>query len=167
MNKILITALLLISVFNACNSKQQNADTVTQPNIAQVNSDDEDMNDAISQARLDFNIFDTAYKNHHYNKDDFSVKVRFKTDNGGEHIWADSITYKNGSYYGILDEDAVAVDNVKAGDRVKINPENISDWLFSDHGIMRGGYTIKVIRNKMSPEKRAHFDSTYYLKIVD
>ena len=63
------------------------------------------MNNAIknSQGQLPL-ILIPAYRNGHFNREDFSIKVRFEIQNGGEHLWANNVTLENGKYYGIIDE---------------------------------------------------------------
>lgn len=167
MNKILLTALC-IPFFISCNSPAKTADKISdESNVRRVFSDDEEMNNAINKAKQTFTQFDTAFKNGHFDPGSFYLKVRFDVPSGGEHIWADSIYIQNGTYYGVLDEDAVDTDEVKAGDKVKITKENLSDWMYADDGLLVGGYTIRVLRNRMSPQEMASFDSSYFLKIKD
>lgn len=136
-------------------------------NIKPIEQDDSLMNNAIAKAREEFYVFDSAFRKGNNDKSLFAIKLRFSTDIGGEHIWAHSISLEGESYYGILDDDAISIDNVKAGDKIEINKNSLSDWIFSDNGIMKGGFTVKVLRNKMTSQERAAFDSAYYLKIVD
>lgn len=37
--------------------------------------------------------------------------------------------------------------------------EELSDWIIIDDGRLIGGYTIRVFRDKMSPEDRAKLDA--------
>ncbi|MFT3935108.1 MAG: DUF2314 domain-containing protein [Chitinophagaceae bacterium] len=167
MKKILFYCAVFICLFSCNNTTNKNAIEAAKGNIKVVESADLEMNAAIDKARQNFNQFDTAFKNGHFDTSQFSIKVRFLTDNGGEHIWANDLVYKDGYYYGIVDEDAEATDKVKKGDKVKITLDNLSDWMYNDKGVLRGGYTIKVLRNKMTDKERASFDSSFYLKIID
>ena len=45
--------------------------------------------------------------------------------------------------------------------------KDITDWMYVDKGILQGGYTIKLIRNRMSKEERAKFDAGFPFKILD
>jgi uncharacterized protein YegJ (DUF2314 family) len=40
------------------------------------------------------------------------------------------------------------------GDRVSVNPNEISDWAFVENGRLVGGYTIRVLYTELSPEGR-------------
>lgn len=167
MNRVFLAILFLGTAFSACKEKKAAPADTNNSNIAEVYSEDGEMNQAIAKAKSTFNKFDTAFKNNHYDHEGFSLKVRFRTEQGGEHIWADNITFTNGAYYGIVDEDAVAAKGVKAGDTVRITTDNLSDWMYDDNGVMRGGYTIRVLRNRFSEAERASFDSSFHLRITD
>ena len=39
--------------------------------------------------------------------------------------------------------------------------------MFVDKGVLRGGYTIRVIRNRMPKEERNAFDAEFPYKIED
>ncbi|MEQ1798984.1 MAG: DUF2314 domain-containing protein [Lacibacter sp.] len=162
-------AYLLFSIFfiSCSNPSNKKIETTYSDNVTAVESDDLNMNVAIVKAKGSFRDFDTAFKNGHFDTSEFSIKVRFDVDAGGEHIWTNSIRFENGHYYGTVNEDAEATDKVKQGDRVRITTDNLSDWMYNDNGVLRGGYTIKVLRNKMTPGERASFDSSFYLRIID
>ena len=164
--KYLFILLVALALLTACRDHKQNT-LAKQDNIKTVNSDDLTMNLAIERAKQTFGQFDTAFKNGHFDTSQFSLKVRFGLENGGEHIWTYGISFENNAYYGIIDENAVQATNIKRGDKVKITESNLSDWMYPDNGILRGGYTIRVFRNKMTLEERKSFDSSLELKIID
>jgi len=56
---------------------------------------------------------------------------------------------------------------VKIGDTIEIRPNEISDWMYIDNGTLRGGSTIRVLRNRMSVEERTAFDAEYGVVIED
>ena len=164
--KWLLVFSLSFVIFLSCNNQRGNK-FQSVDNVLSVDGGDVQMNAAIEIAKATFSQFDTAFKNGHIDASQFSIKVRFETQEGAEHIWTDSLTFENGAYSGIVDADAVAANNVKQGDRVKITLDNLSDWMYNDDGILRGGFTIKALRNRMSADEKAKFDSSFYLKIVD
>lgn len=54
---------------------------------------------------------------------------------------------ENDVIYGILDNDPVDVSTVKSGDRVRVNVSELNDWMIGDDQSMRGGFTVKVLRD--------------------
>ena len=164
----LVIEISILFLLVACNLSKSDSENDGYPkNVKRIDQDDSLMNKAIAKAREEFYVFDSAFRKGNSEKSLFAIKVRFPTNIGGEHIWAHSISLEGETYYGILDDDAISTDNVKAGDKIKIAIDSVSDWIYNDNGVMKGGFTIKVLRNKMTPKERAAFDSTNYLKIVD
>jgi uncharacterized protein YegJ (DUF2314 family) len=152
----------------SCNNyNEPKIDEDYSDNISAIYSDDQNMNNAIDNAKKTFGEFDSAFKSNKFDTSTFAIKVRFETDDGGEHIWATSLIIKDGNYFGIIDDLPEVTTKVKQGDRVKITNENLSDWMYSDNGVLRGGFTIKVLRNYMSPEEKKQFDSNFSFRIED
>ncbi|MEQ1555004.1 MAG: DUF2314 domain-containing protein [Ferruginibacter sp.] len=135
------------------------------PNLYSTPSDDSEMNEAISNAKNSLNRFGTALGSNKYDTSTFALKVKFPTKTGAEHIWATSITIKNGEYFGVVDNLPDLTTKVKYGDKIKLVKEDITDWMFSDNGILQGGYTIKLIRSRMTKEEKDNFDTEFPFKI--
>jgi uncharacterized protein YegJ (DUF2314 family) len=110
-----------------------------EPDIYSTPNDDQEMNEAIRSARSTLEQFNAALESNRYDTSKFALKVRFKTATGAEHIWATSITYRNGSYYGIVDNLPNLATQVELGEKYKIPMENITDWMYFDKVILRGG----------------------------
>jgi uncharacterized protein YegJ (DUF2314 family) len=134
-----------------------------EPGIYNTDDSDAEMNAAIKKSRVTFTEFSTAFEK----QQGFShaVKVSFPTKNGGEHIWLSDIQKKNGKFYGKVDNTPEDVPSVKLGDIVEIDPAKISDWLYIDEGKLVGGFTIRVIRDRMTPAERKQFDKDFGVKI--
>ena len=99
-----------------------------------------------------------ALKSGNPNFEYFALKTRFNTSSGGEHIWVSNITFKENKYFGVVDNLPESTTDVKLGDTIRINDNNISDWLYIDNQKLRGGYTVKVLRNRMTEQERKQFD---------
>ena len=89
----------------------------------------------------------------------FALKTRFNTPNGGEHIWVSNIILKEGKYFGVIDNLPESTTDVKLGDTIQIKNDNITDWMYIDNQKLRGGYTLRVLRNRMTETERKQFDS--------
>jgi len=132
-----------------------------------AHSDETGMNEAIETAKKTLGKFDDALKSNKYDTSTFALKIKFQTANGNEHIWVTSIVIKDGQYFGLVDDLPELTTKVKLGQRIKIDYNSITDWMYADNGILRGGYTIKYIRSIQSKEEQAKFDSSFQLKIED
>ena len=91
----------------------------------------------------------------------FTLKVLLEAPDGvnGEHIWVTDITTKDDEYYGVIDNVPVYTEEVKYGDKMKIKKENISDWMYVENGKLYGGYTLRLVRSRMTDEEREQFDA--------
>ncbi len=89
----------------------------------------------------------------------FALKTRFNTPNGGEHIWVSNIILKEGKYFGVIDNLPESTTDVKLGDTIQIKNDNITDWMYIDNQKLRGGYTLRVLRNRMTETERKQFDA--------
>ena len=164
-------ALILIGfcgwLISCGNNQMTKIERKGEPTIYSTSGDDQEMNEAIRTARRTLEQFTAALESNRYDTSKFALKVRFKTATGAEHIWASSITYKDGSYSGLVDNLPNLATQVRLGEKYRIRTEDISDWMYVDNGILRGGYTIKLLRSRMSQEDKVKFDAEFPAKIED
>ena len=138
-----------------------------EPDIYNTTDDDQEMNLAITTAKQTLDQFDKALISKKFDTSKFALKVKFPTAKGFEHIWAMNVSIIKGQYSGIINDVPDMATQVKLGDSIKIEKEDISDWLYSDNGFLKGGYTIRVLRNRMTKDEQNKFDSDFQLKIAD
>lgn len=50
--------------------------------------------------------------------------------------------------------------SVTFGDQVEVLPSKISDWMIVEDNKLIGGYTIRVLRDEMSDDKKKEFDQS-------
>lgn len=150
-NILLVTILIII----------QSCIRSTDSRIETVESDDEEMNAAVEKAKMTFNEFVDALKNVDQNKSDFSIKVPFEYADGHEHIWVAEIELKEDRIYGYINNDPVYVTHIKLGDEIEIKPDQISDWFYIEDGKLIGGFTIRVLRDRMTDEEKQQLDDSF------
>jgi uncharacterized protein YegJ (DUF2314 family) len=165
MKNIFLILFLLTGLLSCNNAQTKKTENEAKDNLYKTPSDDKEMNEAIATAKKTLDQFDKALESNIYDTSTFALKVRFPTSTGGEHIWVTSIIIKDGDYFGIVDNLPELKTNVKFGDKIKLDKKNISDWMYSDKGILRGGYTIKLIRGRMTKEEQGKFDANFPFKI--
>ncbi len=151
---ILLTAVVLFSCKN-----EPPVNTEAMSNIYNTQETDAEMNAAIAKANETFSEFKKAFDSKDSNYDAFSIKLKFKSPQGFEHMWLSDIRLENGDYYGIIDDDPESTTEVKFGDTVKVNMNALSDWMYTENNKLRGGYSIRLIRERMGKEERANFDA--------
>ena len=159
--KLKFFALTFLTFALTCCAQTNTDKTVREgePDVYNVDDTDAAMNDAIKKANKTLEHFEKAIASKKPEYEYFSIKQRFETANGGEHIWIQDIQFKNGNYMGIVGNEPVSTSEVQLGQTITIDRSKISDWLYFDNGIVQGAYTIKVLRDQMTEEERAIFDS--------
>lgn len=158
--KILITFILLS--FIGC----KNTDTAEIENQTTINveSDDKEMAEAIEKANQTLTDFNAVLSNPKIEVK--SLKVKFETSNGGgEHIWLTNVQYKDGRYSGTLDNEPEYITEYKIGDKIEVDNSKISDWMYIENGKLFGGYTIKLLRVRMTEAEREQFDAESGMQI--
>lgn len=157
------TLILILSILLLNTSCNQNIKSKTirngEPDIYNIESSDSKMNKAIEKAKNSIQLFQDALKSNNPNYEYFSIKQRFDTSKGGEHIWVQDIKLVDSQFVGIIGNEPLNNKEVSLGDTITIDKNKISDWMYFDKGIVKGGFTIKVIRDEMNAEERKLFDS--------
>lgn len=163
-----LVSILFVTAFFSCQSG--NTTTIVregEPDMYALQSSDPEMNAAIAKAQSTFNELEEAFKSDRYPAESFIIKVKFPTDEGHEHIWMTDITLTDSAFYGIVSNLPNSTTEVELGDTVQIRKEMITDWIYSDQGKLRGGYTLRVLLDRMSPEERKEFLQSYEYRIED
>ena len=155
--------LILIVLFVSCSGNENKGILRKEENggdnVYSLSSDDDEMNRAIDTAVRYYDEFLSKFNNPGSNNSDFSVKMMFAYDGGNEHMWVNEMFNKGERLYGLIDSDPVYATSVKAGDTIEVNKNNISDWMYLKNDTLIGGYTIKVLYNKMSEKEKIRFKS--------
>ncbi len=127
--------------------------------IVNVTQEDSNMNDAIEHAKRTLNEFDQALTSKRPAFSDFSIKKRFETpDDNGEHMWLTDIELQNDQYRGVINNDAEYTKEVKFGDTVWVKKSEVTDWMYLDKNVLKGGFTIRALRNKLNDAERTQLD---------
>lgn len=157
--KIFLVSIILFS----CNQiREGKIERKHQPDIYNLAATDIAINNAIEKAKQTFHQFDSIFNNDKKKLNYYAIKQQFTTIIGGsEHIWIGQISLIDGNYKGIVGNKPLITKEIKFGDTITINNKEISDWMIIDQstGKTKGGFTIRVIRDKMDTEEKKAFDS--------
>lgn len=152
--KNVVSALILLFALS-CEKKNERLEREGEPDVVYYESDDLEMNKAIKEAKRTFLEFKKAIESENPNFSNFVLKQRFDTpDGGGEHIWISNIIYKNGNYYGSIENSPVNFKNLEYGDSVQVETNRISDWMHYNNNEVVGAFTTKVMEKNLSDEER-------------
>ncbi|WP_193702258.1 YegJ family protein [Flavobacterium haoranii] len=151
--------------FLSCNPNKK-IDRENEPTIYNIQSDDSEMNQAIENAKQTLDSFDFALNNNTRIFTFFGLKKRVIENGFVEHIWIGNIKkLDNENYIGIVDNLPEKIENIKLGDTVQINRKEISDWMYIKNSKLHGGFSIKLLRDRMTKEERENFDRESGMKI--
>src|SRR5690606_33199292 len=151
--------LFLVFIMIGCQKTDEIVQRDNEPDIHVLQGGDVEMSHAIENARKTLDEFKSAIKSQNSDYYNFALKERFNTDDkGGEHIWISEIQYYDNKYFGIVDGKPISTGEVKFGDTIEINFHNITDWMYFDKNIVKGAYTTKVLRQRMSQNERDKMD---------
>lgn len=151
----LLSSLVILS----CQKKDKIVKVDNEPGIHILPGEDKEMNTAIENAQNSLFRFKKAIESRNPDYYNFALKERFNTaDSGSEHIWISEVQYSDHKFYGIVDGTPISTTEVKLGDTIEINPQNITDWMYIDKNIVQGAYTTRVLRKRISKEEREQMD---------
>ncbi len=145
-----------------CGSSQREGDVVKrdgEPDIVRVSDEDAEMNKAVQMARSTAEKFIASLKAPSAKQTGFSVKKPFREGGKVEHIWLSDVSVDNSNFKGLVGNDPIDVKNIKLGDPATVAKDEISDWMYIEDGKLVGGYTIRVLYSRMSPEEKKDFSA--------
>jgi uncharacterized protein YegJ (DUF2314 family) len=152
MSRSLAVVAVLALAVSGC-GKSESRDKVTH-----VADDDPRMNAAIDKAKSTVSDFIAILESPKPGQSGFSVKMPFTDGGETEHMWVSPITYDGKNFHGTVNNEPATVKTVKLGQKVSVAPSNISDWMYLENKKLVGGYTLRVLRDTLSPAERADFD---------
>jgi uncharacterized protein YegJ (DUF2314 family) len=162
---LILSVTLLLALHLVCTNAQIRKKTTE--NMYSTTDEDTAMNAAMATARRRFGQFDSAFRSGKYEPRQFSIKVRFSNPNGHEYIWVTEIVSQKGQYWGVLSDTPATVINARFGDKLPISRRDVADWLYGRDSILHGGFTIRVLEQRMSKEERARHDANFPFKLED
>lgn len=167
-HRFLIIVLMILTL--GCQQKSKDATTSagSASGVQTLEASDVEMNKAIEAARSSLPQFEEAMRSNNPQYDLFALKVVFPDQvRGYEHIWITDLILENGQYRGLVGNEPQYTIVVEVGQEITVDTEKISDWMYVEDGKLRGGYTLRVLRNRMSPHERSEFDRSLGIIIED
>jgi uncharacterized protein YegJ (DUF2314 family) len=163
---IAISALALLSInAQAADTGQERENSSIEPPYVEVSKNDIAMRRAVTEARRTVGEFIAALKHPAPSQHDFEVKDLFIQNGEVEHIWLSDVQFASNRFQGRVDNQPRKIQRLKLGQLVSVKPNEISDWLYIDHGKLVGGYTVRVQYNELSPKEKQEFDRAADFKI--
>ncbi|MCJ8272811.1 MAG: DUF2314 domain-containing protein [Psychrosphaera sp.] len=142
-----------------------------EDNILLSQNDDEPMFEAHIKAQQTFKYFWREISWEHRRivpgLDLAIVKIIFtdedvkEGDPSVEHMWIGDIEFDGQFIKGFLMNSPNWLRNISEGDHVKAKVSQVSDWMFACQGKAYGGYTINLLRSRMSSVELKEHDEAW------
>ena len=136
-----------------------------QPTVEMVAEDDSAMEAAMETARATLDQVVQRIQHPPARQTHLSLKVRLEEGAVVEHIWLTGLGYARERFQGRIDNEPLDLRRVRLGDTVSVTREQVSDWMAVDDGRLAGGYTLRVLRDRMSPAERAELDRSMGVRV--
>lgn len=86
----------------------------------------------------------------------FAIKLGIGGKDGKEYFWVTPFQRTGRDFVGVLGNDLESVKTIKRGERLRFQESDIVDWLYREHGQMKGNYTgCAIIKRKPRQEAEA------------
>lgn len=113
---------------------------------------------AVDAARQSIGQFLEAFTDPKPGQGSFLVSVAFIEGTRFERIWVSSLDFSGETLRGVIASEP-ALAGFVFGQSVEFTYPQIIDWMYVEDGRLVGGYTMRVIRDRLSADRRAQFDA--------
>ncbi|MCA9259172.1 MAG: DUF2314 domain-containing protein [Planctomycetales bacterium] len=79
----------------------------------------------------------------------------------GEHMWLMNVDFDGQEISGVLINSPRSLQSLSEGDQVTIRGKQLMDWLYVQAGQVCGGFSVDVVRSRMSAGERKRHDSAW------
>jgi len=96
----------------------------------------------------------------------YSLKMAIRNFEQEEHIWLDNLRYDNSNaLVGFIANQPKHLTHIKSGEKIKIEYDDVVDWMYLKDDVLYGGYTIKAMTEDMNEEAKKAFEEKLGFKI--
>ena len=106
------------------------------------------------EARATVSDFVTALESGNPAYELFGVKIKFDDQYGRKYVWLVNVTLKDREFTGSQLSLTDSSRKFHRGDTISVPMDEISDWSYVDHGKLVGGYTMRVMRDRLPKQER-------------
>ncbi len=152
-----ILSVLALLFVTGCNDKS--ARPKKDDRVVAVKQEDAEMNAAMAKAQTTLTSFIAVLSFPQTNQQYFLIKGKFTAGDMVEHIWVADVTFDGKMFRGVLANDPESIPSLSFKQPVEVQPAQVSDWMFVQDGRLVGGYTSRILRNRMTEEERRQLDA--------
>lgn len=153
---LVVTAFLVTSIVLVSRDDfgTDTAEIDARPDVHGVDPDDPEMNAAMARARSTVDGFVRRLPGMRFEGAFFTIKVPLTENGETEHVWINEPEFDGERFTGYIASVPVSLASWSYGDRVTVALDGISDWVAVANGTLYGGFTLHVLRPRMTPEEQ-------------
>lgn len=129
-----------------------------RPEVARIAVDDPMTAATIVEARRTVGQFQRALRARGVDQREFRVKFLVAEKKVVEQFWIDVESADADSFAGIVINHPGSITGIKYGSRVTVPAREISDWMYVERGVLRGGFSVRLMRDRLQPDERPAFE---------
>ncbi len=133
-----------------------------EPAVISVEGDDPEMTAAIAQAQATLDQFIADLQAPKQGQTYFSIKARFAVPGGQpvtyEHMWLYNVSYGSSEFTGQLGNEPVHRTDLVLDQTLTVPRADVTDWMIIQDGVLVGGYSVRLLRSRLSAAEREQFD---------
>lgn len=86
------------------------------------------------------------------------MKVAFTENDDVEHIWLADLDFAGSRPSGVVANEP-RIKSLKFMQVTEFSVQQVTDWMYVDHGVLVGGYTTRLLRKRIPLEERKAYDA--------
>ena len=148
-NKIILIGLAVL-ISSSLYLINRNHHSESPSNIKYFSSDDQKVLQAKDEAQKQIDTLISIVKDNKCNVSyDCAVKKDFVENGKHEHMWIEVREFKDGVFYGILDDTPEVVSNIKYHDSTSANQLEVEDWSLHNrsNNTFQGNFLLNLIKH--------------------
>src|SRR6201991_4605678 len=119
--------------------------------IAWVREADPAMNGAVRKGRDTLPVLRKYLSHPSTDVTSIQLKVRLTQGEENEHVWLADVALQGDGFVGTITNRIEYVSGYKLGERIKVRPGTVSDWMVVTTKGIRGAYSLQVILERERP----------------
>ncbi|MFT3914502.1 MAG: DUF2314 domain-containing protein [Anaeromyxobacteraceae bacterium] len=164
--RIVLASVVALVVGSGCRKEAlDRVERSGEPDFMLARSHDVDMEAAMRRARETLSELSSALADGRHPRSDFAIKKAFSDGKRQEYIWLIDPVEASDGFHATVDNAPVWVKDVKAGTRMLVRREDVADWMFVEDGVLHGGFTIRVLFRRETPERKLELERTFGFKV--
>ena len=163
----LLLALLALFAIAGAPAAQDVLRRDGEPEVHLVEESDPEMNAAIEEARRSVGRLVERWSELQAEGVYASIKVPVAEAGEVEHIWLSDVSFDEGRVHGNLGNAPFSLPSWSLGDPISVPLDRISDWMVVRNGQLIGGYSLFVIRGRLTGDDLESFDRQVGLAFPD